>query len=71
MQAEEEEHRHRCEVREWLRRGKDKDAEWLTGLIKGIAAKRGKPAAERLWRDIRQQWKLGNRGEFGDWRDGP
>lgn len=66
---EDEKWRHECEVREWLRRGAEKDKTWLTKIIKDIASKRGKPAAERLWRDIREQWARGNRGEPGDWRD--
>lgn len=69
MQNSEEEFRHQAEVREWLRRGADKDMEWLKKLAKDIAAKRGKPAAERLWRDIRKQHQLGNRGTPGDWRE--
>lgn len=60
--------RHRSEVREWIRRGIGKDKEWLQGVMKGISKVRGKPAAEQLWRDIREQWKRGNRGEPGDWR---
>jgi hypothetical protein len=65
----EEENRHRSEVREWLRRGIDKDKTWLNELVKGIAKVRGKPSAERLWRDLKEQWQRGNRGEAGDWRD--
>jgi hypothetical protein len=64
-----ENEKHRCEVREWIRRGSDKPAEWVKELLAGIAKRRGKPAAERLRRDIREQWSRGNRGEFGDWRE--
>jgi hypothetical protein len=65
---EDEEHRHRCEVREWIRRSAGQGAEWAKELLAGIARKRGKAAAERLWRDIREQRKRGNEGAAGDWR---
>lgn len=61
--------RHRSEVREWIRRGIGKDKQWLQDVMKGIAKVRGRAAAETLWRDIRAQWKAGNRGEPGDWRE--
>ena len=68
MDASEELYRHQCEVREWLKRGSERDSEWLKNMIKDIAKKRGKVAAERLWNDIKEQWHRGNRGSFGDWR---
>jgi len=64
----EDEERHRCEIREWLRRGRDKPKEWVVDLLRDIAKRRGKPAAQRIGRDLSQQWKAGNRGEPGDWR---
>lgn len=42
---------------------------WLAGVLEDIGKRRGKPAAERLKRDIAEQWKRGNRGEYGDWRE--
>lgn len=66
----EELHRHRCEVREWLRRGADQPREWLVSVLQGVARRRGKQAAERLRADLREQWQRGNRGEPGDWREG-
>lgn len=66
----EEEHRHRSEVREWMRRRRVKGIQWLRGVLMDIERKRGKQAAERLRNDIRTQWELGNRGEPGDWRSG-
>lgn len=61
--------RHRSEVREWLRRGSDKPADWVKKLLTDIAKRRGMEAAERLRKDIVAQWKAGNRGAFGDWRE--
>ena len=63
-----EEYRHQCEVREWIRRSSGQSGEWATKLLRDIAAKRGRQAAERLKRDIRRQLELGNEGDFGDWR---
>jgi hypothetical protein len=69
---EEEERRHVCEVREWLKRraamGPREGKPWLAKVLQDIAKKRGAAAAERLRNDIVDQWKAGNRGEPGDWR---
>ena len=68
----EEEYRHQCEVREWIKRrvakGPPEGRGWLAHVLAAIEKRRGKEAAERLRNDIRQQWTLGNRGDFGDWR---
>lgn len=68
----EEEIRHRCEVREWMKRRAlmppDQGRFWLRGVLMDIERKRGKVAAQRLTDDIVFQWKAGNRGEPNDWR---
>lgn len=70
---EDEERRHVCEVREWLKRraamGPQEGKPWLSKVLQDIAKKRGAAAAERLRNDIGSQWKAGNRGEPGDWRE--
>jgi len=70
---EEEERRHVCEVREWLKRraamGPREGKPWLAKVLQDIAKKRGAAAAERLKHDVREQWQRGNRGEPGDWRE--
>jgi hypothetical protein len=70
---EEDQRRHECETREWIKRraakGPQDGKTWLGDVLKAIEKRRGKVAAERLRRDIRQQWTLGNRGEYGDWRE--
>jgi hypothetical protein len=67
-----EQWRHECEVREWIRRRTEKGPEqgrsWLATVLESIGKKRGADAAERLRNDITNQWRLGNRGQFGDWR---
>lgn len=68
----EEQRRHLCEVREWIRRRAamppDQGRAWLRGVLDDIEKRRGKQAAERLKNDIVDQWKKGNRGAPGDWR---
>jgi hypothetical protein len=69
---DEEEQRHRCEVRQWLRWRAGRGAsgkEWLASVLEDIGKRRGRDAAERLKRDIAAQWKSGNRGEPGAWFD--
>lgn len=68
----EEQTRHVCEVREWIRRraakGPSEGRGWLAKVMQDIEKRRGTQAAERLRDDIVGQWKAGNRGAFGDWR---
>jgi len=51
-----EEHRHRCEVRDWVRRIRERPAdqqvEYWRKWREVIAAARGKDAAARLHRDV-------------------
>lgn len=59
-----EEYRHRCEVRELIRMRVLYGREWLRQYLMD---KRVSARAERLSKDIWQQWTLGNRGEEGNW----
>ena len=57
------EHRHRCEVRAvlaWRVEDRGKAMDYLA-RVKG-------DRREKLEKDCRIQWELGNRGEKGDWR---
>lgn len=58
-----EDERHRAEVR-WVCANPQK----ADSYIRFVEAKRGPEAAERLRADAREQYRLGNRGAFGDWR---
>ena len=60
-----EEHRHRCEVRWCLRNGRA----WFDNYIKGVAEKRGRWAARRLYDDVKDQAALGNSGLDGRWEE--
>ena len=70
-QTSEEQKRHECECREWIRRrtqkGPAEGKTWLAQVMRDIEKRRGKVAAERLRNDIVREWKAGNRGEPGDW----
>ena len=63
-----EEHRHRCEVRQVLAWRVQHGLEWVKEWLDGVAKKRGQAAADRLRADCRTQWAAGNRGEWSDWR---
>jgi hypothetical protein len=57
------EHRHRCEVRQvlaWRTEDRGKALEYLSKVKDA--------RLEKLERDCRKQWSLGNRGAWGDWR---
>ena len=60
-------HRHQCEVREWIKRRTTRHSSWLKQQLVDIEKKRGAVAANRLRNDIADQWKKGNRGEYGTW----
>lgn len=67
LYRDDEQDRHRCEVRYLLLigqfgAGEGKDA------ISQIAKARGQVAADRLAEEARDQWRKGNRGAAGDWR---
>ena len=57
------EHRHRCEVRQvlaWRVEDRGKAMDYLS-RVKG-------DRWDKLEKDCRIQWELGNRGKKGDWR---
>jgi len=59
-----EQERHSCEVRWCISRGRG----WFDSYVKDVAKIRGRDAAMRLIRDVKEQASLGNGGEPGDWR---
>ena len=63
-----EQHRHRCEVRAVLRWRVTEGSDWVKAWLDDLPAWRSKAAAEQLRADVLEQWRLGNRGEPGDWR---
>jgi hypothetical protein len=68
MTAEELElQRHRCEVRMLLEQGWP----YFVAFVKGVKSGRGEEAAQRLWRDVREQHRLGNDGRGGKWLETP
>lgn len=61
--------RHRCEVRVWLRVRYAKGGQVVRQHLENIARIRGPEAARLVRKDCEEQWRLGNRGRQGDWRD--
>lgn len=64
-----EAYRHRCEVWELLRLGAAKGHLAVDAQILRIEEKRGAESANRLRADYKTQWRAGNRGTHGDWRE--
>jgi hypothetical protein len=62
-----QEYRHQCEVRTVIR-WRIEDRTRALNYLEAVRVKRGKEAAERLERDVRDQWQKNNRGKEGDWR---
>lgn len=62
-QSNYEKFRHECEVRQCIKQGRD----WFDNYIRAVSKYRGKKAAERLYSDVRDQAKKGNKGEAGTW----
>lgn len=60
---------HQCEVRDVLRRLKVGGEEWLEGFIVKVRTARGDAPADALLAEVKAQHRLGNRGEYGDWRE--
>lgn len=63
-----EQHRHRCEVRQVLK-WTAKDSGAGKRYLQAVERARGKDAADTLRKDLIAQWKAGNRGAEGDWRE--
>lgn len=62
------EERHRCEVRFVLRMRDESGVQATKDRIDSLEPLRGKDAAKKLRDDATAQWKAGNRGLAGDWR---
>ena len=61
-----EEHRHKCEVRYVLKlrvNDRNKALEYLN-----LVREKRKEKANKLELDCKKQWSRGNRGEKGEWR---
>jgi hypothetical protein len=59
--------RHQCEVRHVLAL-RAESREKVDSFLALVEARRGREAANRLKADAAEQWSLGNRGKYGDWR---
>ncbi len=59
-----EKKRHRCEVRWLIREVQSRGKSWL---MKYLNSKNVESRKVALNMDIRSQWRLGNRGELGEW----
>lgn len=59
--------RHQCEVRHVLALRVIGNSEASRYLAR-VEEKRGEKVVEELKKDARQQWDLGNRGKWGDWK---
>jgi tRNA A-37 threonylcarbamoyl transferase component Bud32 len=60
-----EEHRHKCEVRYWIKIRKEKGLQEFRRLISIYDLGIKRPT---VMRDIQDQYIKGNRGEKGDWK---
>lgn len=64
----EELERHRCLIRWILALTASKGKKAADEYFSRFAKRHGDNNAEKLRAECREQWKLGNRGDFGDWR---
>lgn len=60
--------RFQCEVRYLLKIRTESQAR-ASEYLERVERARGKPEADRLRQEARQQWQLGNRGDWDDWRE--
>lgn len=64
---ETEQHRHRCEVRDLIKKRVVNGKTWLLGIFDQIERARGRKSLEKLKADFLDQWNKGNRGDDGLW----
>lgn len=62
-----EEHRHRCEIRWFIRHAAQREGNGQS-YLELLAKHRGRAAADAFRREAAEQWGRGNKGEKGDWR---
>jgi hypothetical protein len=60
-----EEHKHKCEVRYWIKLRKEKGLQEFRRLISTYGLGDRRPS---VMRDIQDQYTKGNTGKEGDWR---
>lgn len=60
---------HQCEVRDVLRRFIAGGDEWMAGFMEKVRKARGDALADALLAEVKEQHRLGNKGEYGDWRE--
>lgn len=60
-----ENYRHQCEVRYWIKLRKEKGLQEFRRLIETYGLGSRRPS---VMRDIQDQWIKGNRGEKGQWK---
>ena len=58
---------HRCEVRDAIAKFVKGGRKALELYVAKVEQKRGSASAARLRDDARDQYKKGNRGEYGNW----
>lgn len=61
------EHQWQCLVRQVLRWRTEKGQGWKDRWLREFAEIHGQEIAAKLASDCAEQWKLGNRGERGQW----
>lgn len=65
VQCDDEQHRHRCEVRQLLRWRVQHGRDWVREWLAAAARRRD---TQQLRSDATEQWARGSRGQHGDWR---
>ncbi len=58
---------HQCEVR-YLLKLRVANKLKVPDYFEAVEKKRGAAAVEKLRADANEQWRLGNKGEYDDWR---
>ena len=61
---DDEQHRHRCEVRQILHWRRVHGSDWAKGYFEKHKRR------DSLEPDVREQWQRGNRGKPGEWIEG-
>ncbi|HWH72866.1 MAG TPA: hypothetical protein VNV16_01205 [Methylibium sp.] len=57
--------RHRADVLECLRRGR----QYLDDRVAALVKRGRREQAQQLWTDVRQQHELGNTGQANEWKE--
>lgn len=68
QESDYDQERYRCLIRHIITKTRE-DSGYANDFLADHEKRHSKKSAEKMRKDMREQWKKGNKGETGDWRE--